>query len=51
LSLDHKASRPDEVERIRANDGNIQYSRVGGRLAITRAFGDFEFKSIIDEEG
>ena len=23
LSLDHKASRPDEVERIRANDGSI----------------------------
>ena len=51
LSLDHKASRPDEVERIKANDGSIQYDRVGGRLAITRAFGDFEFKSIIDEDG
>ena len=51
LSLDHKASRPDEVERIKANDGSIQYDRVGGRLAITRAFGDFEFKSIIDGDG
>ncbi len=51
LSLDHKASRPDEIERIRNNDGFIQFGRVGAKLAITRAFGDFEFKNIIDDEG
>jgi serine/threonine protein phosphatase PrpC len=48
LSYDHKASRPDEVARINKNDGIIEFSRVGGRLAVTRAFGDFEFKYQID---
>lgn len=51
LSFDHKASRPDEVERINREDGSIEFGRVWGRLAITRAFGDFEFKDIIDSEG
>ena len=48
LSWDHKPQRPDEVKRIQKNKGNIQFGRVGGNLAITRAFGDFEFK-IIEE--
>lgn len=51
LSMDHKASRPDEVERIKDGDGQIELGRVGGKIAITRAFGDFEFKVFIDEEG
>lgn len=51
LSLDHKASRPDEVARINKNDGIIEFSRVGGRLAVTRAFGDFEFKYQKDSMG
>jgi protein phosphatase PTC2/3 len=51
LSLDHKASRPDEAKRIHREEGNIEFGRVWGRLAITRAFGDFEFKLIIDKEG
>jgi serine/threonine protein phosphatase PrpC len=51
LSLDHKASRPDEVARIIQNDGQIEFGRVGAKLAITRAFGDFEFKHVIDENG
>jgi protein phosphatase 2C family protein 2/3 len=51
LSLDHKASRPDEVARIKHNDGKIEFGRVGAKLAITRAFGDFEFKAFVDDEG
>jgi serine/threonine protein phosphatase PrpC len=51
LSLDHKASRPDEVARIKNNDGKIEFGRVGAKLAITRAFGDFEFKAYVDDEG
>jgi serine/threonine protein phosphatase PrpC len=51
LSLDHKASRPDEVERIKRQQGQIEFSRVGGKLAITRAFGDFNFKYDKDAEG
>lgn len=44
LSLDHKALRPDEVDRITSVNGKIVWGRVGNKLAITRAFGDFEFK-------
>lgn len=51
LSLDQKASRPDEVERITKKQGYIEFGRVGNKLAITRAFGDFEFKYEKDEEG
>lgn len=51
LSMDHKASRDDEVERIKKSDGQVELGRVGGKIAITRAFGDFEFKIIIDDEG
>ena len=46
LSYDHKASRPDEVARVKEFGGIIEFSRVEGKLAISRAFGDFEFKFI-----
>ena len=47
LSHDHKSQNPDEAERIRKAGGTISCGRVEGRLAITRAFGDFEFKKQI----
>lgn len=52
LSVDYKASRKDEQERIKSQGGYIVFGRVLGRLAVTRAFGDFECKqiSIMDEE-
>lgn len=50
LSLDHKASRTDEALRIEKAGGEIKIGRVEGKLAITRAFGDFEFK-IMYENG
>ena len=52
LSVDHKASRLDEQDRIKKQGGYIVFGRVLGRLAVTRAFGDFDCKNIevaIDE--
>lgn len=46
LSVDHKAKRPDELDRIKRQGGYIVYGRVLGRLAISRAFGDFDCKNI-----
>ena len=46
LSVDYKASRKDEQERIKSAGGYIVFGRVLGRLAVTRAFGDFECKQI-----
>ena len=52
LSQDYKASRKDEQERIKSQGGFIVFGRVLGRLAVTRAFGDFECKkiSILNEQ-
>ena len=46
LSVDHKAKRADEQERIKSQGGYIVYGRVLGRLAISRSFGDFDCKNI-----
>lgn len=46
LSKDHKVTREDEQTRIKNDGGYIVLGRVLGRLAITRAFGDFECKDI-----
>jgi serine/threonine protein phosphatase PrpC len=55
MSLDHKPSREDESKRIREAGGFVINNRVMGELAVSRAFGDAEFKkgikSIIEEEG
>mmetsp|Transcript_53828 Transcript_53828/g.73755 ORF Transcript_53828/g.73755 Transcript_53828/m.73755 type:complete len:93 (+) Transcript_53828:517-795(+) len=44
LSVDYKASRKDEQARIKSQGGYIVFGRVLGRLAVTRAFGDFDCK-------
>lgn len=46
LSVDYKASRKDEQERIKGQGGYIVCGRVMGKLAVTRAFGDFECKQL-----
>ena len=40
LTDDHNVKNPMEVDRINENKGTIVNSRVGGRLVVTRAFGD-----------
>ncbi|KAL6073111.1 PPM-type phosphatase domain-containing protein, variant 2 [Balamuthia mandrillaris] len=49
LSDDHKADRPDEVQRIKAAGGFVtkafDIGRVAGILAVSRALGDKELKS------
>ncbi|KAL1741420.1 phosphatase 2C-like domain-containing protein [Schizophyllum fasciatum] len=44
LSFDHKPTNEVERARITAAGGYIEYGRVNGNLALSRAIGDFEFK-------
>lgn len=44
LSNDHKPQNDDERARIIAAGGYIEYGRVNGNLALSRALGDFEYK-------
>eukprot|EP00928_Gymnodinium_smaydae_P039846 TRINITY_DN27132_c0_g1_i1.p1 TRINITY_DN27132_c0_g1~~TRINITY_DN27132_c0_g1_i1.p1 ORF type:complete len:704 (-),score=148.67 TRINITY_DN27132_c0_g1_i1:110-2074(-) len=49
LSLDHKPDREDEASRIEAAGGFVSFRRVLGRLAVSRAFGDEEYKTVSDD--
>lgn len=44
LSYDHKPSNYGEKKRIVAAGGWVEYNRVNGNLALSRALGDFIFK-------
>ncbi|XP_022705831.1 probable protein phosphatase 2C T23F11.1 isoform X2 [Varroa jacobsoni] len=44
LSFDHKPSNKEEARRINAAGGWVDFNRVNGNLALSRAFGDFVFK-------
>ncbi len=44
LSLDHKPSNDIESKRIVAAGGWVEFNRVNGNLALSRALGDFVFK-------
>jgi len=48
LTLRHNAKDKGEVERIKGLGGHIDGNgRVGGTLAVTRAFGDIEIKEYV----
>lgn len=55
LSRDHKPTVEEEAKRIKDAGGFVISGRVMGELAVSRAFGDAEFKrgiqAIIEEEG
>lgn len=44
LSFDHKPQNSEEKQRICAAGGFVDFGRVNGNLALSRAIGDFEFK-------
>eukprot|EP00057_Strongylocentrotus_purpuratus_P030552 XP_782003.2 PREDICTED: probable protein phosphatase 2C T23F11.1 [Strongylocentrotus purpuratus] len=44
LSFDHKPSNENESKRIIAAGGWVEFNRVNGNLALSRALGDFVFK-------
>eukprot|EP00794_Sanderia_malayensis_P007484 gene7484-8314_t len=44
LSFDHKPSNEIESKRIIAAGGWVEFNRVNGNLALSRALGDFVFK-------
>ena len=45
LSNDHKPNDPLEMERIVSAGGYVEFNRVNGNLALSRALGDFIFKT------
>lgn len=48
LSEDHKPYDEGERKRIEAAGGCVQWKRVDGDLAVSRAFGDFQYKTRAD---
>jgi len=48
LSQDHKPQLETEKNRITAAGGFVDFGRVNGNLALSRAIGDFEFKKSAD---
>jgi len=46
LSIDDNCMNQDEVARIKNDGGLILNNRVGGVLAVTRAFGDHSLSKV-----
>ena len=44
LSEDHKPDNDEEIKRISKANHMVEDSRVDGNLALSRAFGDFQYK-------
>lgn len=44
LSFDHKPDNEGELKRITAAGHTVEEQRVDGNLALSRAFGDFQYK-------
>ncbi|CEP61568.1 type 2C protein phosphatase PTC4 LALA0_S03e05776g [Lachancea lanzarotensis] len=47
FSFDHKPQHIGELVRINDDGGTVSLGRVGGVLALSRAFGDFQFKTSV----
>jgi serine/threonine protein phosphatase PrpC len=45
LSLDHKPTEATEIDRVAKTSGVLTKNRLGGQLAVTRSFGDFDLKT------
>lgn len=45
MSYDHKPFNNAERMRIESAGGTVQFNRVDGDLAVSRAFGDFQYKT------
>ena len=50
LSKLHKPNDPEEKKRIISEGGMVLAGRVGGTLAVSRAFGDLDFKTPFEDE-
>jgi len=50
LTKDHKATDPEEIERIQKMGGLMIQGKLGGALAVSRAFGDSELKPWVSIE-
>lgn len=50
LSRDHKPDLQEESLRIEKNGGYVFFGRVQGKLAVSRAFGDYELKDFPFED-
>lgn len=44
LSFDHKPNNEGEAKRIAAAGGFVEFNRINGNLALSRAFGDYAYK-------
>ena len=47
LSFDHKPQNEGEKARICAAGGFVDFGRVNGNLALSRAIGDFESQTLL----
>jgi len=45
LSVDHTTQVPEEVARVRAAGGTVEWGRLGGCLPMTRGLGNFGLES------
>ena len=51
LSRDHKPTDERETDRIKKAGGSVIRGRVCGGVAVSRSFGDFNFKQVSERPG